>query len=173
MDCKGCLEELTAYQDDELDAATAGEVKSHLGLCVSCAAELSSLQETSGFMEDNARNLTPSPLLWNRIKAEISLNPQPSSFSLLSPRNRWRFALASLTLAAGIFLGYLQYAQVQQRNLENYMEQYVRAREARKHMLPTVRSQSTKAYARSPYENNPFVDVKVTLVGNPFQSEDR
>ncbi|NLT67972.1 MAG: zf-HC2 domain-containing protein, partial [Acidobacteria bacterium] len=45
MECKRCIEELTAFLDHELKPDLAKQVYSHVSRCASCAAELRSLKE--------------------------------------------------------------------------------------------------------------------------------
>jgi hypothetical protein len=168
MDCRRCAEDLTAFMDGELSAEDAWQVRAHLDSCTSCAGELRSLQESADFIESHRNELDLRAGSWNLVRARISTadSSSPNRFFSL---NRLRMAMAALAIIAA--LGYLQYQQVQRRNLDRYISQYLEERKAH--------GQARAALADSnptiviPYADNPFIEVNATLADNPFRLEDR
>ncbi len=168
MDCKRCAEDLTAFMDEELSAEDAGQVQAHLDHCTSCAGELRSLRESADFIESHKSELEPRAGSWNLVRARIATaeNPSPSHFFSLS---RLRIAMAALAIIAA--LGYLQYQQVQRRNLDRYISQYIEERKAQEQAKSVLADSNPRI--EIPYADNPFIEVKATLADNPFRSEDR
>jgi len=164
MDCAQCAENMTAYLDGELSASDAERMRLHLSACALCSGELGSLQEAANFIESYRKELEPRLESWNLVRARISQADSFSPFRSL----RWRVALATLAITAALALGYLQYQQIQRTALDKYISEYVREREARGKERSILANE-----IEIPYANNPFIEVKATLVDNPFQSEDR
>jgi predicted anti-sigma-YlaC factor YlaD len=174
MDCKECAEDLTAFLDGELSAEDSARVRAHVGICPSCAEDLRSLKESADFIESHKSEMELRPEVWNLIRSRISPADSFSPLRLFVP-NRWRFAIAAVAIAAALGLGYLQYQQIQRRDLDQYISQYMQEREAlRQTESIFVDTESTPPRVEIlPYADNPFVEVKATVVNNPFRSEDR
>ena len=170
MDCKQCAEELTAFLDGELDAADSEQVRSHLDACASCSDELQSLQETSDFVTSHGRELEPRDGSWNLVRARIMsenmLVPSRSWFT-----GRWRVALATLAVCAALVFGYMQYQQIQKKNLDGYISQYMKERESRIRADTVLTGTEMNQQVENPYANNPFIEVKASVTDNPFRSE--
>jgi predicted anti-sigma-YlaC factor YlaD len=163
MDCEQCSENLTALLDGELSPADSQRIESHLRLCRVCSEELQSLREAAEFLQSHHRDLVPSRGAWNMVRARIGERgaapvARPSVF------NRFRWAMVALAVVAIFAFGYTEYQQIEERNFERYVTQYVHERETQ-----ITRQATTK----NPYESNPFLEVKETVVGNPFLSEGR
>jgi anti-sigma factor RsiW len=163
MDCRQCSDNLTAFLDGELDAADLERVQSHLAACLSCSEELTGLRETTGFVESHCRNLEPRPESWRLIRSRIGEAQAPSA-SLGSLFSRFRWATAFTVIAAIFAFGYVQYQQVQKKNLDRYISQYIEERKSQITRQLTV---------ESPYEGNPFMEARATVIENPFLSEGR
>ena len=172
MDCRQCKEDITAYLDGELNSAGSAEMRSHLETCPSCTEELRSFQKASAFFESHTRELELRPGSWNPVQARISTASSPSPFGFLV-FNRWRYALATLAFAAALSLGYFWHHQAERKSLEEYIAQYVKAREAGQ--LFPFRFGGAKSGLGSPSfkTENPFIEAKATIDVNPFRSEDR
>ena len=163
MDCKQCAEDLTAFLDGELKPADSEQVRHHLRACISCSEELASPREAADFVESHRRNLEPRPESLNLLRARIhDLNATPVSRFSLFGRLRW--ALAAMAVLAIFTFGYIQYQQIQQKNLEMYISRYERERQLRIIQLQTI---------GNPYQGNPFIEVKATVFENPFRAEGR
>jgi anti-sigma factor RsiW len=157
MDCTHCAEDLTAFLDGELSIADSEQVRSHLQSCASCAENLRSLREVDAFVALHSRELEPRPGSWDLVRARINGSTIAAPFLL------WRFsygriAIATAAVVAAMALGYMQYLQIQGRNLNRYIVQYMQQREAQ---------------IRVQVENNPFTEVNRIFNGNPFRSEDQ
>ena len=172
MDCKQCAEELTAFLDGELSKADSERVKFHLGACVSCSEELRSLQETTQFVESHNRNLEPGAASWNLVRARIAAPDiaSPVGFWAL---NRRRLALATLAIMAAFAAGYMQYEQIQRKNLDKYITEYVQQRDAQLKAQPANAWGDINSPTENPYADNPFIEIKANTADNPFRSEDR
>ena len=175
MDCEQCIEDMTAFIDGELCAADAERVKSHLGICASCADELRSLKEAAEFIESHRNDLKLRAESWNlvraRISAEDSLSKSFSPFRYLA-FSRFRMAMAGLVLVAGFALGYMQYQQIQKKSLDKYISQYIQEREARRRPQSILANTEANPQVEVPYADNPFIEVKAAPADNPFRSED-
>lgn len=167
MDCKRCNEELTAFLDGELSPDDSAEVQSHVANCRLCAQELSGLQEMGDLLDAHTRELDPHVGSWSMIRSRIE-QPNSHRFSL-QEWGPWRLTAATLALAAIVTFGYLHYRQVQSRDLDRYISQYIQDRETRLQGQPVS---LTPTQFEDPYANNPFADVKAVLTDNPFSSED-
>jgi len=172
MDCRQCAEELTAFLDAELSAADSDRVRSHLRNCTSCSEDLRRLQETADFVEAHNRELQPRPESWNLVQARITASDaaRPASFWAV---NRWRLALATLAIVAAFAVGYIQHQQMQRRDLDRYMSQYIEQRESQIKAQPIATELETGEQVDSPYADNPFIEIKADVPDNPFRSEDR
>jgi anti-sigma factor RsiW len=170
MNCNECLENLTAFLDGELSAADSEQVRSHLDLCICCADELRSLKGAAEFIKSHRSELTVPAESWSLIRARVAASPNPSRFfALLRPR----FALASLALFSLLAIGYVQYQQIQRKNLNNYISQYIHDREVRRHARAVQWIASSDSSAEIPYADNPFIEIKASSVDNPFSTEDQ
>jgi Putative zinc-finger len=173
MDCARCAEDLTAYLDGELSAARAEQVQSHLAACASCADEVRSLREAAAFVASHTPDLEVRPGAWNLLRARIAApSSSPSFFSFLAP-GRWRWAMATLAIAAAIALGFMQYHQLQRRNLDDYISQYIRYRQAHEPAQPVFTDFRARFMNGSSGAANPFAKLKATAMGNPFRMEDQ
>ena len=171
MDCERCAEDLTAYLDGELSAAGVQQIESHLGVCKACADELRSLQEAALFVESHIREIEPSSETWNLVRARISnQSSSPSLFRFLVP-NGWLTAAAALAVIAALALGFWSYMRHEkdQRVLEEYMSQYIHAREEQEQ----IRRFAVTGSESDLHADNPFVEIKYTSFDNPFRSENR
>jgi anti-sigma factor RsiW len=163
MECKQYSENLTTFLDGELSPADSEQIQSHLRVCPSCSEELQDLRETAEFLESHHRELVPKPGSWNLVRARIG-ETSAARFSPASIFARYRWSMAVLAVAAILAFGYTEYRQIQERNFERYVAQYMQERESQ------IIRQSTP---ENPYANNPFLEVKATVIRNPFVSEDR
>jgi hypothetical protein len=171
MECTRCREDLTAYQDGELSPAESAEVRSHLENCAACAGELGSLREAVEFIGSHVGELEPGPASWNQILSRISEESSRSPLRILA-LNRWRFALATMVFLAALALSYFWHQQVQQRGLNEYISQYVKAREAGEHFLLLIGKAKPGIGTENFSADNPFIEVKATVDINPFRSEE-
>ncbi len=163
MDCKQYSENLTAFLDGELSPSDTKEIQSHLLACASCSEELRSLRSAADFIESHHRNLIPQPGSWNLVRARIT-ETNAAREPHISIFHRFRWAMVMMALVAIFAFGYTQYQQTQRRSLDRYISQYMLQRESQ------IDRQSP---AVDPYEGNPFMEAKATVIGNPFLSEER
>lgn len=108
MDCKR-IEELifTDYIDGTLAPAALKEVEAHLALCAGCRKLASELVSASRTIR-SAGKMTPPPIVWERIRRDITAPPRRSetlSFdNLFGPAQaffaRFRPAIVAVTAAA-------------------------------------------------------------------------
>ena len=171
-ECERFRENLTAYLDKELNPAESAAMRSHLESCTSCSEELGSLRESTDFIGSHISELELRPGSWTRVQARISEEHSPSRF-LFPVLNRWRVGFAAILFMAAIALGYLWHQQIQQQNLDEYISQYVRAREAGEHIRHLIGKTGPGILESNAAAYNPFIEVKATLDANPFRSEDR
>ena len=172
MDCKRCMENLTAYSDGELSPVDSAQVRSHLDVCASCAVELRSFQAASSFVASHASELELRSQSWDAICARISATGSRSPFAFLILK-RWSGALATLTVVMAVAFGYLWYQQVQRKGLDEYISQYVKMREAGRTFGLMTSNSGLPFQSGNPVANNPFIEVKPAHDTNPFRSEDR
>jgi anti-sigma factor RsiW len=172
MDCKQCRENLTAHLDGELLPDGSAEVRSHLKICSSCADELRSLQKAADFIESHRGELDARPGSWSLVHARISEADSLSPFRFPA-MNRWRFALATMALMAAFALSYFWHQQAQKRSLDEYIAQYVKAREAGQSFQILIGKATSSLKAGNLNADNPFIEVKSAFDANPFRSEDR
>jgi anti-sigma factor RsiW len=163
MECRKCSENLTAFLDGELSSAESGQIQSHLRLCPSCSKELQSLREAEEFCASHHREIMPNPGSWNLVRARLS-ETSAIPVSRASIFSRFRWAMAILAVVAIFAFAYTEYQQIQERNFERYVSQYMQQRKSQ------IVRQST---SQNPYGNNPFLEVEETVIENPFRSEDR
>jgi hypothetical protein len=171
MNCQECSENLTAFLDGELQSSDSTPMRLHLETCPSCADELRSLEKAADFIESNHEELEPRLESWNLVRARLSVSDPPARFHFFAP-NRWRMAMASLAIAAALGIGYLQYQQIQRRNLENYITQYMQDREASSPVQSIERDAGSNSQLEIPFTDNPFMEIKATSAENPFGSEE-
>jgi hypothetical protein len=171
MDCKQCAEDLTAYLDGELDSAASRLVQAHVAICASCTEELRMLRETVEFVESHNRELEARNGSWDLVRARITADAavRPTGFWDLG---RW-VAVAAVVLLTAMALGYMQYQQMQRRNLDRYMTEYVHQREVQIKGRPVLAGTGIVTPGENPYAGNPFVEIKARVPNNPFRSEDR
>jgi anti-sigma factor RsiW len=172
MDCRECIEDLTAFQDGELSPKAVEQLKAHLRLCPSCAAELQSLRKVEEHIESTIRELEPGSQIWNLVRARISARADSRLPFRFPIANRWRIAVAALAIMLGCSIGYLQYQQTQQKNLDAYIAQYIREREAGQQSQSLSQNSDTIYDADYSYTNNLFAEAEALPVDNPFRSED-
>jgi hypothetical protein len=171
MDCRQCTENLTAYLDGELSHADSAQLRAHLETCVSCAVELSGFQEAADFVESHNRELDIRPECWNKVYDQI-IAERPSPFRFLFPK-QWSQILATLAIVAALAFGYLWYQQDQKRSLDDYISQYVKAREASQAFRLMTHTPGFRAQTMNLFPDNPFAEAKPAIDINPFRLEDR
>jgi anti-sigma factor RsiW len=159
---------LTAYLDGELSLAESAGVRSHLDGCAACADELGRLQEAADFIGSHIRELALGPASWTRIQARISHENSRSPFRFPA-FSRWRFAVATMVFLAALSLSYFWHQQVQQRSLDEYISQYVKAREAGEHFRLLIGKVRPGIDAENSSADNPFIEVKAATDINPFR----
>ncbi len=171
MDCKQCADNLTAYQDEELSAAEAEEVRSHLQHCSSCTDEWRSLKKASEFIDSRIQELDPKPETWNLVRARIADGPIPDSpmrfFSL-----RWRLAASALAVFLIAGAGYLKYRSFEKHSLDQYISKYVQERNSRIRIRLAL-SEFKTGLTEKRHLENPFIEIKANSMENPFRQEDR
>jgi len=92
-------DELSAYLDEELDAAARGRVEAHLAACAECRGTLEALQQ----VVRRARTLDDRPPardLWAGIASRISSADTADVVPLASRRRRFAFTVPQLAAAA-------------------------------------------------------------------------
>jgi anti-sigma factor RsiW len=171
MDCKQCTENLTAFLDGELRTSDSAQMRLHLDICPSCAAELCSLKESANYIESHHRDLEPRLESWNMVRARLSTADSSAWFHFFAP-NRWRIAFATFAIVAALGIGYLQVRQFQRRNLENYISQYIQDREARSQVQSIQWNAELNSQIEIPYADNPFIEIRAASEENPFSSEE-
>jgi len=185
MECEKCTDNLTAYLDEELSESRAAEIKAHIQACPSCAAELSALKDSAGFIESRVHAVELRPQVWQGVRARISVMEAPApNVGLLGFINMhpWATMAAVLTMMVAVGIGswnYMRYAQAQKR-LELYMNTYIQQREARHApsapdliVSPDLNLSGATGPViyRGEYESNPFLEVSFIPEGNPFRVE--
>jgi hypothetical protein len=180
MDCERCVDDLTAYLDNELTPRKSEEIRAHLVKCGKCSNELQELAESASYLETRIKEIPLKPEIWNNVKAQLSTMEaaQPSSFSLYW---LWRLpkvtatVLATTSILALGYWGYFNYEQSQE-SLRYYMNAYVTARNSQLHgpqASLALTSADSKAGGRSQLDtDNPFVELLSDTYQNPFRSED-
>jgi hypothetical protein len=120
MNCQRIQESFLDYQDGRLSPPDTSTVREHLKTCLDCQREWAGLQEIS-LKLDRLPPVAPSPRLRTQFYAMLETHRRESDshspfvlmrsrfdrfFSALLPaRPALQFALACLTLGAGIFFG--------------------------------------------------------------------
>lgn len=69
-DCEAMFDKLSAYLDDELDAATCAEIRSHAENCIACKACIDTLKQTVALCH-GLEEEKPSPEFSRQLKALI------------------------------------------------------------------------------------------------------
>lgn len=178
-----CSDELTAYLDGELSAATAEQLRRHLDMCPPCRDELQALQGAASFVESHAPDVEPDPEIWNNLRARIAAMPTPadrSGFFQFLVVNRWAAMVATLVsvVVLGIGLWSYQAHQASRRALESYMQEYILMRSVTERLYAVEMRQlrlmrSEWGVIPTPPLDNPFVDQRPVSLANPFVSEGR
>ena len=120
MNCERIQESFLDYQDGRLSAPDAAAVREHLKTCLTCQREWAGFQELS-LKLDRLPPIEPSPRLRTQFFAMLETHRRAADsrspfvvmrsrvdrvFSALLPsRPAFQFALACLTLLAGLFVG--------------------------------------------------------------------
>lgn len=172
MDCNRCIEDLTAYLDGELGPAESAQVQSHLKGCPSCSNELRSFQQAAEFIGSHVKELGLPLGSWNRVRDRIS-TPKSRGFWTLPFPMRWRTAIAAMACIAVLASGYLWHQKIERRNLNVYIAQYEKAREAHRSFRRAIANVESGLASDSIAIDNPFIEARVSLDLNPFRSEDR
>lgn len=89
MNCDDLRTRLSALHDGELPTDEAEDARRHLASCLTCQAELASLERLSSF----ARTLPssePAEELWGRIGAELNESSGASNAPVGRPERAWR-----------------------------------------------------------------------------------
>ena len=172
MDCKNCIDNLTAYLDGELLPEDDSQIRLHLASCAPCSRELQGFRQASDFMASNARELNLSPGSWSRVQAQISAR-KPGSFFRLPIPVRWQIPAAAFACLVLITSGFLWYQQARENSLNAYIAQYEKAREAGRFIRRAAADINSGLGSDVYTIENPFVEAKVGLDLNPFRSEDR
>ncbi len=172
MDCNRCIEDLTAYLDGELNPGDSAQVQSHLKTCPSCSQELSSFQQAAAFVGSHVKELGLPLGSWNRVRDRISA-PKSRRFWTLPFPMGWRTAIAAIACIAILASGYLWYQQIEQRNLDAYIAQYEKAREAHRSFRRVIANVESGLASDTVAIDNPFIEARVSFDLNPFRSEDR
>jgi anti-sigma factor RsiW len=181
MDCRKCNDDLTAYIDGELEEPLAAQLGRHLETCPPCQAEYKELSDAGELVVAHARQLDPSPELWNNLRARVEEMPAPGGspglFRFLVV-NRWAAAAATLAATAVLALGLWGYLQHRQGDmaLEADLNHYVQTRVVSEqlHSIQLQESLNAAAEILGPVTlENPFADTRQVSFTNPFRSEDR
>jgi anti-sigma factor RsiW len=173
MDCTRCAEDLTAFLDGELSPAESERVRYHLNTCPACAGELQSLRAAARFVRSHQRELEVNPETWRLVQSRITALPQPRPLLDFLAPYRWRLALATAAVVAAVALATLQYRQVQRRNLDDYISQYVQSRQFNRPAPPVFAELDVSPGRGDSRPYNPFAEIQDTLTHNPFRLEDR
>jgi mycothiol system anti-sigma-R factor len=109
MECTQARALLQAYLDDELDAAAAAQVSSHLQSCSACSAAFEELQSLGSLIAQNGTRYRAPAQLRQRIRASVegSTGKRPPCRRLSSWPWAWiNFGLASAaSMAFAVTLG--------------------------------------------------------------------
>ncbi len=105
--CDKIKEQLSAYLDQEIDAAQAREIAAHLEQCPPCSDEAHAEQAIKTLVHERAQKLSAPPQLHARIRRQLAHVQEPSGFWRLV-REIWSLhprpafaALAVIILFAG------------------------------------------------------------------------
>lgn len=159
MECRSCIESLTAYLDGELSPGEQESVEKHLALCGPCRQEHESLAYTHRLL-DRLPELPLDPSLWNRISSALTPAPAPFLAGFLDLRSQLFRRWVPLTAMAGAaFLLLLVFSlPTPEQDMEGQLWNFVREREQLGQNLDRLRA-------------NPFVNRKINLERNPFAAE--
>lgn len=183
MNCKNCVDDLTAYLDGELNAAESRALEEHVRLCPACRDELESLRKACQLVESHVEEIEPRPEIWNGLMTRISATPahdRSPGFLQFFDSHRWSAVTAALAfciVAAGGIWGISNYRQ-SERALKVYMEEYVQLRAQQEEELRAFPANESAGAAisvevHSEYADNPFVDFDPQEINNPFRSEEQ
>lgn len=104
MECRICVENLTAYLDAELSPAESSQVSAHMRTCSSCRQEYESLLSAQQLIDNNLSEMELQPAPWRRIESEIRSTERPRT-GLFSWRPFFATPLrSSLASAAALVL---------------------------------------------------------------------
>ncbi len=170
MDCKRCVEDLTAYLDGELGPEASAQVQSHLESCSSCSEEFRSFQQAADFVAAHVKELDLPLGSWSRLRKRIEGTKAPAFWNL-PLLIRWRPAVAALACIAMLAGGYFWHRQVQRQSLDAYIARYEKARQADL-SLRRVLARDDFRLGSGTIEN-PFIEARAGLDINLFRSEDR
>ncbi len=172
MNCTRYAEELTAFLDGELSPADSERIRSHLSACAFCSYELRSLREAASLIRSHRRELEANPVTWRLVRDRIAA-PRESSrlFHFAAPCRRL-LALATAAIVTLIALGTFQYRQVQRRNLEHYINQYIQDRQAPRPYPPVFIGPEIDPPNQNYRSSNPFAEFEYALTDNPFRLEE-
>jgi Putative zinc-finger len=171
MDCRECMENLTAYLDRELSNRYARRVKLHVDHCEPCNKELASLKEAESLVTNNIRELTPRSELWDNIRVQISsleIEPSSAGFLEILYAKRWLTAATALVASLLLTLGIWAYLRSLQPDdtFNQYMTEYFEKRESE--------DRSPKAASFQKSSDNPFVRTPDDESSdNPFRERGR
>jgi hypothetical protein len=180
MDCPKCHDDLTAYLDEELPVAETQEMKLHLEKCAPCREECEGLQSSTSLIAIHVGEIDPAPEIWQQLRSRLQEMPPPTGFFGLFRfliGYRWVAALgtvaATLLLAAGMW-GILQYRRTQ-RELESYMNDYIRMRNTAEQLHTLRIAQPPSAIEPMGHHTleNPFAEIRPVSITNPFRAEER
>ncbi len=183
MDCKNCVDDLTAYLDGELDGTRSNQIKTHIQACPACLGELQGLERSLRLVESNIEEIEPKPEIWDGLVSRIAAQQaqhRPVGFFQLLVSHRWTAATA--TLAASIVLaaggwGLWNHHQAEQA-VRRYMDEYVQLRAHQEEIRLAATADAGAAVesaveAHAEYADNPFVDIEAPEIENPFRSEEQ
>ena len=103
MNCEECKNLISVFMDDELDAARAEAVRTHLSICNECAhvcEDFASILDVC--TSEKPSDLVPpnSQALWCRINNIIESEKKPDAEPTgEEPRRRWRFSFVQVATA--------------------------------------------------------------------------
>ncbi len=185
MDCHRCIDNLSAYLDQEMAPARAQIIEAHLRDCPGCAGEYRTLQASYRLVESHARQLSSREESWQLLRARLNaLDPPAPRTGLLPLLLRFRLAAVATAITAVLFgmgfWGYLQY-QKNEAELQRYMNAYIQIRDLQEHehrlrMAETVLREATDTNTTASQvdrSDNPFATYQEVSVENPFQGEGR
>jgi anti-sigma factor RsiW len=96
-------EALSAYLDDDLEAAPRAAVETHLRDCEECRAVIHDLRRLRDQAAAWPADATPSPDLWAGIAARLEPRPVVTSARVLPwHQRRWSMGIAELAVAAAL-----------------------------------------------------------------------
>jgi Putative zinc-finger len=174
MDCRECMENLTAYLDRELSSRHARRVKLHVDRCGPCNQELVSLREAENLITGNIRELTPRSELWDNIRVQISsreMEPRSPGFLEILYAKRWLTAATALAATLLLTLGIWAYLRSLQYDdtLTQYMTEYFEKRQSEERTQLSLTPASLEKSSDNPFVLTPDEDAS----DNPFRERGR